>query len=114
MPVTFNELLMNNQKYKTDILESYPCHLLSVRFNIDYLNQHNIDKSKLYQTLEKSFNLHHISLIKEGLYQIKDYKSDIKYLNELKEAINNTDFKLIFKNFDIVEVFEDGSFKVHK
>ena len=114
MPVTFNELLKNNQRYKTDMLESYPCHLLSVRFNIDYLSQHNIDKTKLYQTLEKSFNLHQISLIKEGLYLIEDYQSNITYINELKIAIDNTDFRLIFKNFDIVEVFEDGSFKVHK
>lgn len=114
MPVTFNELLKNNQRYKTKMLKTYPCHLLSVRFNIDYLNKHHINKLKLYQTLEKSFNLHHISLIKEGLYLIKDYQCNLAYINKLKTTIDNSDFKLIFKNFDIIDVFEDGCFKVHK
>ena len=75
----------------------------------------NLDKQRLLDVLEPLFNEYNITLIYEGLYLInnitKAYTMIEKFNKKIKESNN---MSKIFKNFDIVEVNSDGTFKVIK
>lgn len=109
-PVTINELIINNQAYKEMLLKSYPCYLLSIRFNIGYINSHDAKREELYEILNPLLAKHHIIEKREGLYEILD-TNEFKFLKILKEKLaSECKLKKIIKDFDLIYLQKAGSF----
>ncbi len=110
-PVTFHELVKNNQIYKQTIKNSYPMHLLSVRFHLHTLKQNHLPKDTLYNKLTEALCDDSISLYREGLYLIHDYTSSKNKLDVLRQSIlENPHWLSLIKNFDVVHVDKNGCY----
>ena len=108
-PVTLNELIENNTLYKSQVKESYPMHLLSVRYHLNALNEHHLTKEDVYQTLTDKLNQHNITCYREGLYHCDETHLDL--IQALQNQILNDDIALkLIKNFDIVYVDHQGNY----
>ena len=110
-PVTFNELLINNDNYRAFMINSYPMFLLSVRFHSIELKQRNLSKTELYETFTDFLKPHMITLYRQGLYLIENFEDSKALLDELRLKILNTpQWLTLIKNFDVVHVDENGSY----
>ena len=109
-PVPLSTLIENNTNYKTNVLNSYPHILLSVRLNQQYCIDYKIDSIDILSKLKAKLETLGIIYLKEGLYKLSD-SSQIGHLNELVNAIkDNPNELLLYKNFDLINVDENGCF----
>ena len=108
-PVTFNELIRNNEQYKTQMKSSYPTHILSVRLHLNALKDFTLTKEELIQKISDALKPQNITPYREGLYHCDS--SHVHSLRELQNQIlhNETAMKLI-KNFDVVYIDEQGNY----
>ena len=110
-PVTFNELLQNNIRYKQKVLTSYPLNILSVRFHLEALKQTGCTRQKAYQKVTDALRELNLTPWREGLYLIHDLCNTQTKLSALQQKIQSDEtlFSLI-KNFDVVHVDEKGCY----
>lgn len=110
-PVTLNELIKNNQLYKQKMKNSYPMHLLSVRFHLHALKQQQLTKDDLYDKITQALCPHNVTVYREGLYLIEDYSFSQDKLDAMRQSIlKHPKWYSIIKNFDVVYVDQNGSY----
>ena len=108
-PVTLNELIINNTHYKAQVKDSYPMHLLSVRFHLNELDRYNITKEESYQKLTEHLTKLNITPYREGLYHCDT--NHIKTIELMQQQILKDDTaSQIIKNFDVVHIDEAGNY----
>ena len=100
-PVTLDELITNNTKYKQKMLDSYPMHLLSIR--------RYEDDEKTQQWLNEKIVALSGTKLREGIIQINQEKlPQIELLQ--KEILENDHYSSHIKNFDVVYIDSDGRY----
>ena len=111
-PVTLNELITNNTVYKSQVKESYPMYLLSVRFHLNELNEVKLTKDTAYQTLTEKLKQYNITFYREGLYHCDE--SHLNLIQALQQKILKDDIaSKLMKNFDVVHIDSQGNYTYH-
>lgn len=108
-PVTINELIENNKKYKQDLLDSYPRYLLSIRFNTGYVYNKGTNREELYNVLNPILEKHGIKEMCESLYNVCDLKKSKDFIEMFYSFFKDNDrLSKIVKYFILIYIDESG------